>query len=590
METPSPSHNNNMITVTEPLISNKSNPKVPKGGFRALPFIVANSAFEKVASFGLLPNMILYLTREYRLEAATGANILFFWSAATNLMPIIGAFLADSYVGRFPMIGFGSVVSLLGMFLLWLTTVIPQARPAPCVQFSDSCPSATTLQLLFLYSSLGLISIGAGGVRSSSLAFGADQLGKGENLKNAQIRESFFSWYYAIVSFSVVIAMTCVVYVQQVMGWKVGFGVPVVLMIMSALSFFLASPIYVKSSLPKSSLLTRFAQVFVAAYKNRSIPSSTQATNEVYHSRKDTLLLAPSEKFRYLNKACIIRNPQEDLIPDGSASDPWSLCTVDQVEELKAIIKIIPIWSTGMMMSVTISPGSFPVLQASTMDRHITSKFEVPAGSFGVFMVISIFLWISLYDRVIIPLASKLKGKPVCFSLKQRMGIGILLSSTSMAALAMAESIRRETAIREGFSDDPNAVVHMSALWLLPYHVLGGLAEAFNAIGQNEFYYTELPKSMSSIAVTLAEMGFSAAYIVASFIMTSVDSLTKRGGEESWVSSNINRGHYDYYYWLLASLGLVNFSYYLFCSKAYGPCRGEGYNNPDEATREMTID
>ncbi|KAF2304446.1 hypothetical protein GH714_031563 [Hevea brasiliensis] len=510
METPSPSHNNNMITVTEPLISNKSNPKVPKGGFRALPFIVANSAFEKVASFGLLPNMILYLTREYRLEAATGANILFFWSAATNLMPIIGAFLADSYVGRFPMIGFGSVVSLLGMFLLWLTTVIPQARPAPCVQFSDSCPSATTLQLLFLYSSLGLISIGAGGVRSSSLAFGADQLGKERTLKMHKSERASSA----------------------------------------------ASPIYVKSSLPKSSLLTRFAQVFVAAYKNRSIPSSTQATNEVYHSRKDTLLLAP----------------------------------IDQVEELKAIIKIIPIWSTGMMMSVTISPGSFPVLQATTMDRHITSKFEVPAGSFGVFMVISIFLWISLYDRVIIPLASKLKGKPVRFSLKQRMGIGILLSSTSMAALAMAESIRRETAIREGFSDDPNAVVHMSALWLLPYHVLGGLAEAFNAIGQNEFYYTELPKSMSSIAVTLAEMGFSAAYIVASFIMTSVDSLTKRGGEESWVSSNINRGHYDYYYWLLASLGLVNFSYYLFCSKAYGPCRGEGYNNPDEATREMTID
>lgn len=75
--------------------------------------MAATSAFEKVSSYGLLPNMILYLRREYRLEAATGANILFFWSAATNLTPIIGAFLADSYFGRFPVIAFGSAISLL---------------------------------------------------------------------------------------------------------------------------------------------------------------------------------------------------------------------------------------------------------------------------------------------------------------------------------------------------------------------------------------------------------------------------------------------------------------------------------------------
>ncbi|EEF45886.1 nitrate transporter, putative [Ricinus communis] len=103
-----PSGNKKMIS--EPLISRS--PK-SKGGFRALPFIVANSAFEKVASFGLVPNMILYLTREYRLEAAEGTNVIFLWSAATNFMPILGAFLVDSYVGRFRMIGFGSVASLL---------------------------------------------------------------------------------------------------------------------------------------------------------------------------------------------------------------------------------------------------------------------------------------------------------------------------------------------------------------------------------------------------------------------------------------------------------------------------------------------
>lgn len=68
---------------------------------------------EKVANYGLTPNMAMYLMKKYHMKMTTASNILFYWSAATNFMPVIGAIIADSYVGRFTMIGFGSVVSLL---------------------------------------------------------------------------------------------------------------------------------------------------------------------------------------------------------------------------------------------------------------------------------------------------------------------------------------------------------------------------------------------------------------------------------------------------------------------------------------------
>jgi len=78
------------------------------------PFVLAVSqSFEKMASFGILPNMILYLTRHYGMEAATATNVILLWSAATNFTPILGAFLADSYFGRYPTIAFGSLFSLL---------------------------------------------------------------------------------------------------------------------------------------------------------------------------------------------------------------------------------------------------------------------------------------------------------------------------------------------------------------------------------------------------------------------------------------------------------------------------------------------
>lgn len=73
----------------------------------------ANEAFERVASVGLIANMILYLSREYNMETTQASNVLFIWSAATNFTPVLGAFIADSYTGRYRMVGFGSIATLL---------------------------------------------------------------------------------------------------------------------------------------------------------------------------------------------------------------------------------------------------------------------------------------------------------------------------------------------------------------------------------------------------------------------------------------------------------------------------------------------
>lgn len=86
--------------------------------------VAANEAFERLASLGLMPNMILYLTRQYGMQTAGATNFLLLWSAVSNLTPFIGAVLADSYVGRYSMIAFGSVASLLVMFFPLLFKVL----------------------------------------------------------------------------------------------------------------------------------------------------------------------------------------------------------------------------------------------------------------------------------------------------------------------------------------------------------------------------------------------------------------------------------------------------------------------------------
>ncbi|XP_075478411.1 protein NRT1/ PTR FAMILY 1.2-like [Primulina tabacum] len=550
-------------------LNQKRASRKPKGGIITLPFIIANEAFQMVATIGLMPNMILYLMNEYRMGVKEASNLMFYWSAASNFTPLIGAFVADSFLGRFLCIGVGCIFTFLGMVQLWLTAMISSARPPPCSLLAQPChESATPGQYALLISSFGLISIGGGGIKPCSMAFGADQVDNRNNPNNATVLERYFGWYYTSTVVSVLIAFTGIVYVQDHMGWKVGFGVPAVLMFCSTLVFFLASSIYIKHKADKS-FFTGLLQVIIVAYKNRKLSFPSDYSSG-YHREKASAYAFPTDRLRFLNKACVIKNPQDTSLT-GISSNRWDLCTIEQVEELKALIKVIPLWSTGIMVSVNISQNSFPLLQAKSMDRHIGSNFQIPAGSFGMFTIIAIAIWVILYDRAIIPLASKITDKKVHLDPKLRMGIGIFLSCLAMLVSGIVERIRKRKAIEQGLLNNPSGIVHMSALWLVPQHCFNGLAEALNMIGQIEFYYSEFPKSMSSIATSLSGVGMGVANLLASVILSNVDKATRGGGKESWVSNNINKGHYEYYYWLLATLTLINLLYFLVCNWCYGP-------------------
>lgn len=79
-----------------------------------------NETFERLAAFGLFANFMVYLTREFHLDQVYASNILNMWSGITNFAPLLGAFISDTYTGRFKAIAFGSFFSLLVRILFIL--------------------------------------------------------------------------------------------------------------------------------------------------------------------------------------------------------------------------------------------------------------------------------------------------------------------------------------------------------------------------------------------------------------------------------------------------------------------------------------
>ncbi|XP_055810253.1 protein NRT1/ PTR FAMILY 1.2-like [Solanum dulcamara] len=555
--------------------------KPRKGGLRTMPFIIVNESFERVASYGLQTNMIIYLMTYYHMTAAGGTSILGIWTALSNGLAIVGAIISDSYLGRFKAVAVGSFSTLIGMIILWLTTMIPQLTSLPCSHFQHVCNGPTAFQLAVLFSSFVFMSIGAGFIRPCSIIFGADQLEKKGNPENKRLVDSYFNWYYASIGISTILAVTTIVYIQDRYGWQVGFGIPVILMFLSVSMFLIGSPLYIKVK-AKESLFIGLFQAVVAAFRKRNTRLPLTDCDDFYHWPLESEVLTPSNDFRCLNRACMIQDPQRDLNADGSASNPWNLCSLEQVESLKALIRVLPMWSTGFMIYVTINQFSFSVLQTKTMDRHVIPQLELPAASFSVFLIIALTIWVTFYDRVLVPLLSKYTGRPRGLSHVTRMGIGLMVSCISMALSAITESIRRQRAIEEGHEDDPSALVNMSAMWLVPQYALLGVAEAAHAVGQIEFFYALFPKSMSSIASAMYTIGTAVSSLVGSFLVSGVDWLSSTGGKTSWLSSNINRGHLDYYFWLLTFLSLLNFFYFLFVCRFYEPGNDGSSRSPHE--------
>ncbi|URE28673.1 Nitrate transporter, partial [Musa troglodytarum] len=72
-----------------------------------------NEIFEKLGALGTITNLVVYLTAVFHLRSITTATIVNVFNGTTNLAPVLGAFLADTYLGRYATLGLASVASQL---------------------------------------------------------------------------------------------------------------------------------------------------------------------------------------------------------------------------------------------------------------------------------------------------------------------------------------------------------------------------------------------------------------------------------------------------------------------------------------------
>ncbi|CAK9144424.1 unnamed protein product [Ilex paraguariensis] len=545
------------------------------GGWIAAFFIFGNEMAERMAYFGLSVNMVAFMFYVMHRPFSSSANAVNNFLGISQASSVLGGFLADAYLGRYWTIAIFTTIYLAGLtgITLCATMNIFMPNKDQCDQIAlllGNCEPAKPWQMLYLYTVLYVTGFGAAGIRPCVSSFGADQFDERSRDYRAHL-DRFFNFFYLSVTVGAIVAFTAVVYIQIKHGWGSAFGSLAIAMGMSNMVFFLGTPLY-RHRLPGGSPLTRVAQVLVAAFRKRKVPFDSSELVGLYEvpgkvsAIKGSNKIAHSDDFRCLDKAAL------QLKEDSVDPSPWRLCTVTQVEEVKILVKLIPIPACTILLNLILTEFlTLSVQQAYTLNTHI-GHLKLPVTCMPVFPGLSIFLILSLYYSVFVPLSRRITGHPRGASQLQRVGIGMAVSILSVAWGGIFERYRRKYAIEHGYEVSfLTPMPDLSAYWLLIQYCLIGIAEVFCIVGLLEFLYEEAPDAMRSIgsayAAVAGGLGCFSASILNSIIKSVTGNAEKR--QPSWLSQNINTGRFDYFYWLLTALSIINFCAFLYAAQRY---------------------
>lgn len=403
--------------------------------------------------------------------------------------------------------------------------------------------------MVFFFFSLYLVAVAQGGHKPCVQAFGADQFDE-DDKKERLAKSSFFNWWYFSTAAGVFVAQLVLSYVQENMSWELGFGIPGAFMCLALVLFLLGSMTYrFGSSSGERGPFVRIGLVFVKATRNWY--SSSTETSSVSKENDG--------KRHFLDRALLLGSETEGQV-----------CTIHDVEDAKTILRLVPIWCTCLAYAIVFSQAAtLFTKQGATMDRTITPTLEIPAASMQSIIHICVVLCVPIYDRILVPLARAATKKPAGITMLQRIGTGMLFSILLMVTAAFVERQRLITAWDHGLVDKPDVTVPMSAWWLAPQYMLFGIADVFTVIGLQEFFYDQVPADLKSVGLALYLSVFGVGSFLSSFLITVIDGATGSDGGNSWFSSNLNRGHFDYFYWLLAGISAVTMLAYLYFAKSY---------------------
>ncbi|KAK3187751.1 hypothetical protein Dsin_027312 [Dipteronia sinensis] len=497
-----------------------------------------SAAFVSVLVFGynlvrysILRIIITYFTdepNEYHLvKAAELATVLEGVSAS---LVIVVAYMLDAHFSNLIIISCSIASTIIGLVLFTLNLMIWGGR----------------YEFVYIVGIL-LLAVG-GGVHPQLNVFLVDQLRDGHepadtNTNKYPVKVRKRVWL--IVAWLCSAAATTF---TSKFSWKIVFFSSTSVLVVTFILFLCGIPFYdSKKFTGAGSSLFNFITVVKASWLKKHLPYPP-SENYFYcpniHDHQKQTHLSPQVKIlSCLDKAAIIESSN---LSQQEQKEAGRLCTVEQVKETKLLLKMIPMWSTFLVIGLVSSTGDiFSSEQGENLIAPVDFLFYI------VFFLkhISQAMISYLFDKFLSP--ERVPKTQYKLAKILRIWIGMVLC-TIFCAVAWRVEVGR---LQENIT---------SMFWLAPQYCLLGLMLGFSADGLDEFMIDELPESLRNYASAMNRFVIDG---LGSFL-----SILFIHANRNIFGSTLDDSRLDKYYMRLMIISFLNVCYYYFISTIYsGP-------------------
>ncbi|KAL4326283.1 hypothetical protein GQ457_11G009810 [Hibiscus cannabinus] len=553
--------------------------------------LLVNQGLATLAFFGVGVNLVLFLTRVLGQDNADAANNVSKWTGTVYIFSLLGAFLSDSYWGRYKTCAIFQAIFVVGLVLLSVSSSAFLLKPSGCGDEETPCGSHSTFHIIFFYLAIYLVALGNGGYQPTIATFGADQFDE-EDPKEGHSKIAFFSFFYLALNLGSLFSNTVLGYFEDQGMWTVGFWASAASAFLALVLFLIGTPRY-RHFKPKGNPLSRFSQVLVAAMRKWKV-QMTPGEDHLFEMDKNESAIngdrriLHTEGFSFLDRAAIM-TPKDYANEEKNVEvrNPWRLCTITQVEEVKCILRLLPIWLCTILYSVVFTQmASLFVEQGDAMKTKI-SNFDIPAASMSSFDIISVATFIFIYRRILDPIVARIKTGPKGLTELQRMGIGLVIAVLAMVAAGVVEVFRLKYANKD--CPNCNNASSLSIFWQIPQYMLIGASEVFMYVGQLEFFNAQAPDGLKSFGSALCMTSISLGNYVSSLLVTMVMKISTRDNMPGWIPGNLNKGRLDLFYFLLAALTTADLLVYIICARWYKSIKFDGKSSGEDDSNNNNL-
>uniref|UniRef100_A0A6Q2X2N2 Solute carrier family 15 member 2 n=1 Tax=Esox lucius TaxID=8010 RepID=A0A6Q2X2N2_ESOLU len=346
----------------------------------SISFIVVNEFCERFSYYGMKAVLTLYFINYLHWDQNLSTAVYHAFSSLCYFTPVLGALIADSWLGKFRTIIYLSVVYVLGH-------IIKSVGAIPSVGNS-------TVHIALSMLGLVLIAFGTGGIKPCVAAFGGDQFDEEHTIE----RRKFFSIFYMSINAGSVLSTVITPILRgdvKCFGgdcYALAFGVPAILMVIALVVFISGSGMYKKSP-PEGNVLSDVCKCIGLAIKNRWRSSE-------FDSKKKHWLDWAEEKY------------------------PRRL-----IHEIKMVLRVLVLYiPLPMFWALFDQQGSRWTLQATRMNMAFVSLTMLNA--------LLILLFVPIFDVVVYPLIGLCR---INLTPLKKMAVGMILAALAFGAATLVE-------------------------------------------------------------------------------------------------------------------------------------------------------